>query len=342
MKYNHSYFSFCKQKILNCESFLDLLILLDLSEGEAHQLAQNKRYKTFSIKKPNGKMRLIEDPFPELKEVQGKIAFYLQTYYYFNKPVSSYGFILSPQGNKSPRNIYSNAMRHIGNAYLLNIDLKDFFHQISKEEVMAIFEYVPFQFNKLMCSWLGEIATYKERLPMGSPLSPVLTNIACMSLDEELENYCQSHYITYTRYVDDLSFSTTTQPLEKHYKSLENILHSHRFAINQQKITYYQKEQLKEITGLILKKVPEVKPEFLTEIKKDFETIKFLLEYNFDNKNVSIEKLKEQIEGKLRFVGQIHRKEDGIHKTLMKEYQKIIKTDPLWEVLSWKDAVYQI
>lgn len=102
----------------------------------------------------------------------------------------------------------TNAKKHINKKYLLNLDLKDFFHSVTREMVIQIFAESPFYFKRDLPEMPADLQTYNHRLLMGTPTSPVLSNLACRGLDEELIKLSEGMLWSYTRYADDMSFSS--------------------------------------------------------------------------------------------------------------------------------------
>ena len=116
----------------------DLAKLLGEVPNNLNLLALKPHYNVFEIPKKNGKKRVIEAPEENLKKVLQKLNDYLQAIYHAKRPSAVYGFCIS-HANEEDRNIVSNAKRHLGKKYLLNIDFQDFFHDVSFEKVHHIF-----------------------------------------------------------------------------------------------------------------------------------------------------------------------------------------------------------
>ena len=104
-------------------------------------------------------------------------------------------------------------------------------------------------FIKLVC--------LKGALTIGSPTSPMLSNCICHQLDEKLSNFCCEHNIVYTRYADDLYFSTTEQNLlfsiSPHViKILRTIDYPRNLWLNKKKTIHTSKKHLRKIIGIVL------------------------------------------------------------------------------------------
>jgi hypothetical protein len=84
----------------------DLSELLKIGLHLLQLLAISHNYNTFNIRKRNGKSRFIEDPEPHLKQVQKHLNHYLQSVYYFQKPLAAYGFQIYDKESKRPSKYY--------------------------------------------------------------------------------------------------------------------------------------------------------------------------------------------------------------------------------------------
>lgn len=169
-----------------------------------------KRYNKFTIKKKSGSDRTINAPVKGLKSMLRALNYVLQAIYEPHDAAT--GFVL----NKS---IVDNAKKHIGHHYVLNLDLKDFFHSFDRNRVKLGFMYEPFNLNgdkeplafllASLCTHPFEIdGTIQTVLPQGSPTSPTLTNLLCKRLDRRLNGLANRFGATYTRYADDITFSS--------------------------------------------------------------------------------------------------------------------------------------
>ncbi|WP_295673591.1 reverse transcriptase family protein, partial [uncultured Mucilaginibacter sp.] len=181
----------------------DLAALLETGTNNLQLLQVNPEYHVYEIPKKDGSMRLIEDPQDQLKQILHWLNHYLQAIYYFQRPAAVYGFCVSCR-DEVDRNVVNNAKSHLGKPFLLVMDLHDFFHTVTIEMVYQTFNSQFPVFESKMIDTLTCISTYKDRLPMGSPASPVISNMAALNMDAELEDFCNAATIKYTRYADDM------------------------------------------------------------------------------------------------------------------------------------------
>jgi RNA-directed DNA polymerase len=236
-----------------CSTLEELARLLGVSAAKLAALAANPVYREFTVPKKDGSPRYIEDPVLLLKRVQDYLADFLQAVYYEHRTPAAYGFMIRPVDDPEPRHILSNAQAHLGQPWLLNLDLEDFFHFIPTQRVREVLAAPIIGFPADLCEILADLCTYKSRLPMGAPTSPVLSNLATIPLDEELLHLAETKNWLYTRYADDMSFSSHEPITEEHVSQIEYYVKLWGHELNPLKKKLYKPGQNdKEVTGLIV------------------------------------------------------------------------------------------
>ena len=231
-----------------------LLIALPFSKNELQLLIASApiRYKEYKIpKKSPGKMREVSQPTPEVKLLQRWIIENELNHFPVHHAAKAY---------KNEVGLIKNVEPHKNNRFLLKIDFKDFFPSISSIDLLKFLKNE--KFNEQDLNDLSQILfkshhpTKSLRLAIGAPSSPFLSNILMYSLDEQIENECKNLGITYTRYADDLSFSTNTPKILSLFEvSLSSIIENYtllRLSINTQKTIHTSKKNGRKITGLII------------------------------------------------------------------------------------------
>lgn len=200
-----------------------------------------KFYKVYR-KWTGKKLRRIEEPEPELKIKQKKILRWLQNYGV--RPTSW------AHGCVRYRSIATNAKPHVGKAVVLCMDLKDFFSNILEDQV--VYSLIEEGVDIPVAKELANICTIKGRLPQGSPTSPFLANLAAKTLDKRLGGLSKKSGVSYTRYVDDITFSSgSVYNISWLIPSIENIIHDEGFKINSKKTRIYRKNR-KKVAGVIV------------------------------------------------------------------------------------------
>ncbi len=291
----------------SCRDLDDLSKLFKVPKKNFVLMAFEPMYYHFSVPKPNGKSRAIEAPELELKILQRQLNHYLQMVYYLHQSKASYGFVIRVIGSKNVKNICTNAEQHLGCDYLLNADFDDFFHQIKTESVAQIFRKEPFQFDKYTAYTLAKICTYKGRLPMGAPTSPVLSNFYTLPLDHDISTWANRHKMTYTRFVDDLSFSTKNKPItNEHYDDIKTISQKYNLKFGEDKTHFFSPSEAKIVTGLMLNETVDIVPEFYQELDRDIQRLQAVVEVNhISGTATKLRPFKQEIMGKIEFIKQI-------------------------------------
>ena len=216
------------------------------------ELINQPNYSSYSIPKKKGGKRNIEAPSSDLKYVQSQINFYLQHYYLTLKPKNVHGFVIKDVTNKSAFNIIENARLHIKSKYVLTIDLKDFVSSISANRILQLFSSDLFDYSDNLSKALTFLCTYKGFLPTGSPASPVLSNFVCLELDQSLISFCNQNQLTYSRYADDLTFSSDCSFTDTLIFQIQSIIEDNRFKINEKKVRIKSSNRKQIVTGLIV------------------------------------------------------------------------------------------
>ncbi len=323
------------EQLIHCTTTDDLETLLRLSHFTLTRDTLFPEYYSFQIRKSNGGFRAIEAPAPDLKNTQRRLNEYLQCIYYDILTEAAYGFIINPR-KREPRNIVTNASKHLGCNYLLNIDFDDFFHQISQQRIFKIFQGTPFQFQKNTAHLLAKLCTYNGRLPMGAPTSPVLSNFACVPLDHELKLWADKHSIIYTRFVDDLSFSSIKAITQKHFSELLSIVEGQRLKIEPTKTKWFGNKQTKIITGLVLGEKVKIQKEYYEELERDLDRLQKAIEVQIITgllyKAEAIVKFKQEVMGKINFIAVVMGYDNNIYQTYLEKYENV--TNPPEEELS--------
>jgi len=228
--------------ILN--SLQDLSNRTHLSAGLLYKLSKrnNFYYRVFSIPKSSGEKREIAEPARPVKAIQSWIlANILQQ------------LPLLPQvtGFRRGYNILVNASAHQHNRYLLCLDIDDFFPSIKYPIVYTI--YRKLGYNEHISHVLTSLCTFKGRLPQGGVTSPTLSNLSCFRLDRRISGYSGSRNIMYTRYADDMTFSSMSwERLVGLHKMVRQIVEEEGFSLNKAKSRYMGPKRRQKVTGLVI------------------------------------------------------------------------------------------
>lgn len=310
---------------LKCNDLHQICRVVDVDENRVKLYSIHKKYIEFKVPKQDG-YREIEMPEKNLMQLLRRFNLYLQSAYYIHQTPVAYGFIINVSRETHPKNILENARKHLGHKYMMKLDFKDFFHQITKQQLFKMFKAPPFLFNKKTAQILANLFTYKDRLPMGAPTSPVLSNFVCIDLDNELQQWAKERQISFTRFADDLTFSTGLEKFsETHLKQVTDICLKHQLKLNEHKTVFYDENDVKEVTGLILHKTVDIPREFYNELNDDIRRLKSLVEAGFIVKHHFEDdvflKFKQEVKGKINFIGMI----EGYNSKVFYRYNKKFK-----------------
>lgn len=226
------------------------------------------RYTEFSIPKRSGGVRVISAPNEKLKLLQKRLAKHLHLCEveieekYAVKRRLAHGF-------KVGQSIFSNANVHKRRSYVLNVDLENFFGSINFGRVRGFFiKNRDFSLNPDVATVLAQIICHDNKLPQGSPCSPVVSNLLSNIMDIRLSKLARAHKCSYTRYADDLTFSTSLREFpvalaepEAHNpnkwiagSALVGAVRGCGFSINEKKTRLQYARSRQDVTGVIVNK----------------------------------------------------------------------------------------
>ena len=273
-------------------------------------------YNSFTILKKNGGERVIHAPKKELKFLQKKLSNVLWECYLesieskskdknFKTPVLSHAF-------EKGKSIITNSQMHRNKKYILNIDLKNFFDSFNFGRVRGFFiKDKDFTVSPEIATVIAQIACYQGKLPQGAPSSPIITNLITRILDYRIVKIAKKYRFTYSRYADDMTFSTNrelnsnklraSKELDNFLTELEEVIISSGFEINPKKTRLSNNMQRQEVTGLVVNKKINVKREYI----KNTRAMAFQLykdgAFEIDKKPGTI----NQLTGRFAFIFQI-------------------------------------
>ena len=267
----------------------------------------SKFYQTFRIPKKSGGFRKIEAPSKELKKIQNKIL--KEILYRFKPSDMAYGFI-------KKRNIIQNAEKHKGKKYLLKIDLKNFFPNITRKQILGALIPIITKENVSIVINLIELCLLHGRLPQGSPCSPALSNIVMQLVDYSIYGLCRFYNITYTRYADDLCFSSNSD-FKKYIPIIKTNIVRFGFTINKTKVGYFKQGRRMTVTGIITNN-----KDFLSVPRNKRMRLRAKLHNIITNKIPFSKDLIPQLKGEINFVKMVN-KQQG--EKLEKQFDVIIQ-----------------
>jgi len=316
----------------------DLAAFLRLPLGQLQFHARNsaKYYYEFRIKKRSGGMRVIHAPSNPLRSIQQTIAQAILAQY---KPRPSV------RGFTSGQSILTNAAPHSAKKLVLNIDLEEFFPSIHRGRVVGALKAKPFELSQETAKLIADLCCLGGRLPQGAPTSPVISNIICWNLDRALERLAGRYYCYYTRYADDITFSTNArmfpaallpqnEALSNAPSELEQVILANGFTINKHKTRLLSRSRRQTVTGLVVNEFPNVDRRFIRQIramlhsweKNKLEKAQADYQSKYWHPKISgrpTPDFRRVLLGKISFVGQVRSTSSKLYLNLLKKYAKL-------------------
>jgi RNA-directed DNA polymerase len=218
------------------------------------------RYKVYSIPKRTGGVRIIAQPAREVKLLQRWAIKNILEALPVHDCATAY---------RKGKSIRDNARAHAEQSYILKVDFKNFFPSIVPQNLIDhIQHYAPeiaSPENLKALAFLffrGSINPVNLTLSIGAPSSPALSNTVLFPLDLQCAELCVRRGITYTRYADDLTFSTSEknvlEPFLGEFKKLLESVGYPRLQLNEEKTVFASKKAMRRVTGLVLNNNGEV------------------------------------------------------------------------------------
>lgn len=322
-------------------------------------------YKTFKIKKKSGKTRIIHSPKKGLKEFQKCLNIILSTIYQPHE--SANGFV-------SGKSIVDNAKNHTGKNYVYNIDLKDFFPSVDANRVWGRLKAKPFNLGttneriqianmiKAICCTPMQVERLINNkwviittsvLPQGAATSPILTNAICERLDIQLTGLSKRFGLEYSRYADDITFSSMHktyipkkgkqeaiyQKESSFDKELRRIINTQNFNINEKKIRLQKRGYKQEVTGLIVNEKVNTPTYYIKELRqwiyflesKDYDKACNLILKKYVKNKGTIHKNTPNIllliEGKLLYLKMVKGDSNPAYLKLKSRFDTFVKTN---------------
>lgn len=239
--------------------------VLALSLGISHKLLfamalyPERYYRTFYITKRSGGKRQIDAPRVFLKTVQKWILHYVL--YTRLLPAFVTGFVPG-------RNLLTNARAHVGQKFLIKIDLKDFFPSVAARKIEETFE--AFGYGGKVVSLLARLCTFRGGLPQGAPTSPYLANLGFIACDEKLNEFANRANLRYTRYADDLTFSRNEAIPDNVSVEIADIIRGFGFQINPEKSRSWRPGQRLITTGMVVNEAAHPTRQFRRRLRAIF------------------------------------------------------------------------
>ncbi|WP_420378800.1 reverse transcriptase domain-containing protein [Gilvibacter sp.] len=430
----------------------DKAVPFELKQLTYYSRQNSKHYHEFKLEKKSGGYRTINAPYNGLKAVQKTLAFVLQCV--FEPHNAATGFV-------KEKSIVDNAKAHVGNHYVYNIDLKDFFSSIDQARVWKCLQLKPFLLNsehitglktssnsksyvtqfttdfgeEIVVKIIGSTAYFlndkkggfirfkkrildqldeeraknpdfsvldndeyfdkevlgelikkylvsdeklntikfvksfsrkdlagfianicctkmtvsrkdddgtwvemkKNVLPQGAPTSPVLTNVVCQRLDYLLSGVAKRFGLRYTRYADDITFSSLHNVYQEDspfLKEMRRVIEDQGFIINERKTRLQVDGIRKEVTGLVVNEKVNLKKRYVKQLRmwiyycEKYGYYKaqslFARDYNRDKGHIkSAPRMLDVINGKLDYLKMVKGPQNSTYLKLKERWDEV-------------------
>lgn len=249
-----------------------------------YKQAAAEKYSTFQIPKRNGGHRTIMAPTAGLKLLQRNLSDLLQDCVDEINAATNRQNRLA-HGFVRKRSIITNAKKHRNRRWVFNLDLEDFFPSINFGRVRGfLLKNRDFRLHQDVATVIAQIACHDNTLPQGSPCSPVVSNLVANVLDVRLAKVALAARCTYSRYADDLTFSTNKREFPADIavrlgpdgpsshtwlpsEALQKLIERTGFRVNASKTRLMYRSSRQEVTGLVINKKLSVRCEYRHNVR---------------------------------------------------------------------------
>ncbi len=318
-------------------SLSDLAALLNFKPSAVsyilYKQPQASKYTTFELPKRSGGQRIINAPSSRLKLLQQRLSDLLQDCLHEINGLHQRRDRIA-HGFKRGRSIITNAQQHRNRRWVFNLDLEDFFPSINFGRVRGFFlKNRHFALQSRIATVIAQIACHGGSLPQGSPCSPVISNLIANVLDMRLVKLACEGGCTYSRYADDLTFSTNkknfppdiavskmTDTGQSHQwlpgNTLNQVIQRTGFRINTKKNRMMYRHSRQNVTGLVVNRKINVAWEYRHSVRAMVNRLITTGQFDFlkaikqENGQIIFEKLQgrpNELHGRLGFIDSIDR-----------------------------------
>ncbi len=217
-------------------------------------------YRNFELAKKGTGTRTISSPRFFLKTVQ----YWISTYFLAYLPVHE-----SSQAFEKGRSIITNAEKHVGQDFVANIDIEDFFGNISQKNVEELF--LKNGFGENLAYSLSKLLTFDGSIPQGAPSSPKISNAFLYDFDLVLAEKCKSNNLKYSRYADDITISGKSRSeIVKLIKVANRELKKNALKLNDSKTRIASKSACQKVTGVVVNELLQPPKKYRKRVRAMF------------------------------------------------------------------------
>ena len=235
-------------------------------------------------------------------------------------------------GFVSGRSIASNARVHLGKKFLLRADITNFFESITSKMLMRFLESIGM--NETVSEGIVALTTVNGYLGQGINASPLFANLICLELDDALEKMAGKYNCCYSRYADDLSFSSDDDLFlirDELKDELSSELKKHQFELSESKFRISKNGQAHFVTGLSISDPngPHVPKKFKRKLKQE---LYYMKKYGIQNHSIAvgysaIDHCLNNIDGRINFTKSI---EPELGSQMKEIWHDLLEKEGLW------------
>jgi RNA-directed DNA polymerase len=214
-------------------------VSLRILESLAERIPAGRAHTVCTHRKRRGGIREIVKPGPMLDIVTKNLHRSFSTVLPYRPADHVHGFI-------SGRSTVSNAAAHLNKACVLRVDLEDFFPSIRSAGLEDALQGQGY--DEKAAELVVGVVTIGGKLPIGLSTSPILSNLAFEGTDKLLASYAEAKGLSFTRYVDDLTFSGEVD--DRTYSDIEQIICQSGWSISEHKTAFMRRGGPQYVTGL--------------------------------------------------------------------------------------------
>ena len=264
-----------------------------------------RNYRKFLAPKKDGSMRKLYSPNGRLRSIQRWILRHILDHCPPHK--CAHAFVKG-------RSIASNAALHTRRRVIVRLDIRNFFPSISHAAVRKIYQKIGYPYR--VASLLANLCTIEGGLPQGAITSPALSNLACVRLDRRFFGMVKKMGFRYSRYADDLFFSSNNPRLPQLIPFFREILGEEGFRLNEQKVRVMRPGQRQVVTSIVTNQRPNLSREHSRRLRAAIHRLKTKGPDTLElpsKRNISSDPVKV-LQGHLAFLKMIHPYKEKILK----------------------------
>jgi len=257
----------------------DLAALLSVTLPELRSFTKDSNFREWV--KDGEKPRTIEEALPRLAVVLGRLHKHLAK-------IETPAWLMSGKKKVRPQD---NAIKHLANQHMVTVDLAAFYNSTRREYVYTAFRDIFGQADDV-ASPLADLVTYKGHVPTGTATSQIVAFWAYRKTFQRIHSLCESHGITMTLWVDDITFSSAKPLPDSWVDDIDRIMAQVSLTLKKKKTKIYGKSDFKIVTGSAISPSGEMR---VKNIKR-LEILRFMRSRSVESLSI---KETRQLQGKL-------------------------------------------